>query len=79
MTPEELAERASLHVNYIGSLERGERNVSVFNIWLIANSLGLTSPNYLLIRPCHARRPSDRRLVRPLTTRHPLSSHRSRG
>jgi transcriptional regulator with XRE-family HTH domain len=51
MTQEELAERASLHANYIGSLERGERNVSVFNIWRIANGLGLTSAELLADLP----------------------------
>ena len=47
MTQEELAEKASRHSNYIGSLERGERNVSLFNIWRIALGLGLTASDLL--------------------------------
>lgn len=47
MTQEELADRANLHANYIGSLERGERNVSLFNIWRIAVGLGLTASDLL--------------------------------
>lgn len=43
MTQEELAERAGLHVNYIGSVERGERNLSLFNIWRIAHGLDATA------------------------------------
>lgn len=51
MTQEELAERASLHANYIGSLERGERNVSLFNIWRIASGLDLSAAELLLGLP----------------------------
>ena len=51
MTQEELAERASLHANYIGSLERGERNVSLFNIWRIASGLGMTAAQLLADLP----------------------------
>jgi transcriptional regulator with XRE-family HTH domain len=42
LTQEELAERAGVHANYISSLERGERNVSLFNIWRIALALSVT-------------------------------------
>lgn len=41
ITLEMLAERADLHANYVGSVERGERNLSLFNIWRIAGALGL--------------------------------------
>ena len=41
MTIEQVAEIADLHPNYLGSVERGERNVSLFNIWRIASGLGL--------------------------------------
>jgi transcriptional regulator with XRE-family HTH domain len=41
LTIEQVAEVAGLHPNYLGSVERGERNLSLFNIWRIASGLGL--------------------------------------
>jgi transcriptional regulator with XRE-family HTH domain len=41
LTLEKLAERAQLHWTYVGSVERGERNVSLFNIVAIAKALGI--------------------------------------
>ena len=39
ISQEELADRARLHRTYIGSVERGERNVSLTNILRIARAL----------------------------------------
>lgn len=39
MTQEELAEKAELHATYVGSVERGERNIALENIIAIAKAL----------------------------------------
>ena len=44
---EELAFRCGLHRTYIGSLERGERNVSLENIVRLANAFELRASELL--------------------------------
>lgn len=43
MSQEELGERAGLHRTYISSVERGERNISLENIFAIAEALGVSA------------------------------------
>ena len=43
-TQAELARRCGLHRTFIGSVERGERNLSALNLRLIAGRLGLPLP-----------------------------------
>ena len=41
LTQEALADRAGLHRTYVSSIERAERNVSLLNICLLAEALGV--------------------------------------
>ena len=44
---EAFAQAARMHVTYVGSIERGERNLSLRNLVRIAEALGMT-PSRLL-------------------------------
>lgn len=41
MSQEQLAEAAGVHRTYVGMLERGEKNVTIYNIERIATALGV--------------------------------------
>lgn len=42
MSQEGLAEMADLHRTYVGSVERGERNISLVNVERLAKALNMT-------------------------------------
>ncbi len=46
---EKLSVRAGLHINYISSVERGERNLGIVNVVKIARALKI-EPHLLLIK-----------------------------
>lgn len=47
LTQEELAEKANLHPTYVGSVERGERNIALENIVAIAKALKCSSKDLM--------------------------------
>ena len=47
ISQEELADRAGMHRTYVGSVERGERNIGLLNVIRIARALAI-APAILL-------------------------------
>ena len=47
MSQEALADIANLHRTYVGSVERGERNISIDNIERLAIALGVSAASLL--------------------------------
>lgn len=51
LSQEQLAARCGLHRTYIGSVERGERNVTLSSLEAMAHSLGVSVPWLLSEHP----------------------------
>ena len=54
---ERLADLARLHRTYVGAIERGERNVSLLNIWRLAAALRV-HPSLLFMDPVDRSNPN---------------------
>ena len=50
ISQEELADMCELHRTYIGSVERGERNVTLSTLEVLASALGVSVPKLLTKR-----------------------------
>lgn len=53
ISQEELADRCELHRTYIGSVERGERNVSLNTLEILARALEVSVPELLTSKADH--------------------------
>lgn len=59
MSQELLAERANLHRNYVGSDERGEREIGITAVGRLAHALGVSLSQFF--HPFQQRTKGDRR------------------
>jgi transcriptional regulator with XRE-family HTH domain len=50
LSQEELADTCGLHRTYVGSVERGERNVTLSSLELLAKALSVSVPDLLTPR-----------------------------
>lgn len=48
LTQESLADQAGMSPNYVGDTERGERNISVRALWLLADGLKVSASTLLV-------------------------------
>jgi len=48
LTQESLADLAGVSANYVGDTERGERNISMRALWLLADGLSVPASTLLL-------------------------------
>ena len=55
LTQESLADLAGMSANYIGDAERGERNISVRALWLLADGLDVPASTLLLEAEKHGK------------------------
>jgi transcriptional regulator with XRE-family HTH domain len=46
VSQEELAARANLHRNYVGSVERGQRDIGITALGSLAAALGVSLPEF---------------------------------
>lgn len=56
LTQESLAHQAGISPNYVGDTERGERNISVRALWLLADGLNVPASTLLLEAEKHRKR-----------------------
>lgn len=48
---EELADRSTLDASYVGQVERGTRNLSLFNVWRLASGLSVRAEELMSALP----------------------------